>query len=79
MSKTALITALKTFDLDRVRAILKGAPDLRRLDLGKGLNLLQFCSQRFTGDDTRAADRQLRLAKWLVDDGFDPVHIRNTA
>jgi hypothetical protein len=79
MSKTALINALKTFDLHTVRTILKGTPELKRLEVGNGLNLLQFCSTRFTGDDPRAAARQLRLAKWLVNDGFDPLVTHATA
>jgi hypothetical protein len=37
-----------------------------------GLNLLQLCCRRSTAGDAAAAARQLRLAKWLVGEGFDP-------
>lgn len=53
--------------------ILKAAPKLRELQLGNGLNLLQFSCTRSTAGNATAADRQLRLAKWLVGDGFDPL------
>jgi ankyrin repeat protein len=79
VSKTALVDALKKFDLDAVRRILNDTPELKQLQLGKGLNLLQFVSQRSTADDPAAADRQLRLAKWLVSDGFDPLAMNTTA
>ena len=51
MSKTALVDALKHFDLDQVRAILKKRPELKDLRLDKGVNILQFSCGRFTGDD----------------------------
>jgi hypothetical protein len=73
VSKTALIDAINTFDVDKVRAILGRQPELKELQLGKGLSLLQFCCKRSTDGDTAAADRQLRLAKWLVSEGFDPL------
>lgn len=73
MSKTALIDALKTFDLESVRTILKAKPHLKDLQLGQGYNLLQFCCRRLTAGSPAAADRQLRLAKRLVSDGFDPL------
>jgi Ankyrin repeat len=79
MSKTALIDALKKFDVEEVRTILKAAPELRQLELGNGLNLLQFSCTRSTAGDATAADRQLRLAKWLVSDGFDPLAMHTTA
>ena len=60
MSKTALVDALKKLDLDTVRRVLERTPALRHLRLGKGVDLLQFCSQRSTADDAAAADRQLR-------------------
>lgn len=72
MSKTALEDALKTFDLESVRRILTAKPALATLQLGRGLNLLQFCCRRRTVNDRSAAPRQLRLAQWLVDQGFDP-------
>lgn len=78
MSKTALLDALRTFDVERVPKILRQNPELEQLQLGKGLNLLQFCCQRSTDGDPAAADRQLRLAKWLVSDGFDPLAIHTT-
>ena len=78
MSKTALIEALKSFDVDTVRAILTATPELKTLRLGNGLSLLQACCKRSTADDRAAADRQLRLAKWLVNDGFDPRAIHTT-
>ena len=72
MSKTALIDALKSLDVDRVRAILKAKPELEDFKDEKGMNLLQLCCKRTTVDDPEAARRQLRLAKWLVSEGFDP-------
>jgi len=79
MSKTALTDALKKFDLDKVRKTLKKNPELKHLQLDKGLNLLQFCCRRSTEGDSAAADRQLRLAKWLVSEGFDPLAMHTTA
>ncbi len=79
MSKTALVDALKHFDLDQVRAILKKRPELKELRLDKGVNILQFSCGRFTGDEPTAASRQLRLAKWLVGEGFDPRENYTTA
>jgi Ankyrin repeats (3 copies) len=79
MSKTALIDAINTFDLERVRQILKAKPELRELRDEKGLNLLQVCCKRSTVGDPDAAERQLRLARWLVQDGFDPRVIHTTA
>jgi hypothetical protein len=79
MSKTALVDALKTFDLERVREILKAMPELRELRNEKGLSLLQVCCKRSTVGHPDAAERQLRLAKWLVNDGFDPRAIHTTA
>ncbi len=78
MSKTALLDALKMFDLERVREILKAKPQLRELRDEKGLNLLQMCCKGSTVDDPDAAERQLRLAKWLVSNGFDPLVIHTT-
>ena len=43
MSKTALIDAMKNFDVERVRTILEAAPSLKQLQLDKGYNLLQVC------------------------------------
>jgi hypothetical protein len=58
--------------LDQVRATLKKRPALKELRLDKGVNILQFGCGRFTGDDPAAPSRQLRLAKWLVSEGFNP-------
>jgi hypothetical protein len=79
MSKTALIDALKSFDVERVRTILEAAPSLKQLRLDKGYNLLQVCCKRSTVGDPDAASRQLRLAKWLVSQGFDPRVMHMTA
>jgi hypothetical protein len=79
MSKTALVDALKKFDLERVRQILKAKPELKQLRPDNRLNLLQFCCKRFTEGNPAAADRQLRLAKWLVSGGFDPRAVYTTA
>jgi hypothetical protein len=79
VSKTALVDALKGFDLERVRKILKANPELKQLELGNGRNLLQFCCQRTTAGDEPAAERQLRLAKWLVSEGFDPLAMHTTS
>jgi hypothetical protein len=58
MSKTALVDALKHFDLDQVRTILRKRPELKSIRLDKGVNLLQFSCGRSTGDDPAAANRQ---------------------
>jgi ankyrin repeat protein len=79
MSKTALIDGLKAFDLEKVRTILAKEPELKHLKLDRGLNLLQFSCRRFTAADQAAANRQLRLAKWLVSEGFDPLAMHTTA
>ena len=79
MSKTALIGALKSFDLKKVRSLFESTPELRDLPLDRGLNALQFCCRRSTADDRAAAQRQLKLARWLVDAGFDPQAIHTTA
>ena len=63
MSKTALIDAVKAFDLEKVRSILERKPALRQFRNDKGFNLLQTCCTRLTGGDRAAAARQLRLAK----------------
>jgi hypothetical protein len=73
MSKTALLTALAAFDAAGVRAILAREPQLKELRLDKGFDLLQFCCRRSTDGDSAAAQRQLRLAAWLVSEGFDPA------
>ena len=72
MSKTALLDALSALDPERVRSILEKTPALKERRLDNGLDLLQLCSRRSTAGDTAAASRQLRLAKWLVGEGFDP-------
>jgi hypothetical protein len=72
MSKTALLGAFTTFDLDKVRTALARNPELMLLQDERGLNLLQLCCRRSTAGDAAAAGRQLRLAKWLVGEGFDP-------
>jgi hypothetical protein len=79
MSKTALIDAFKDFDLETVRGIFKAKPELKHLQDDKGLNLLQVCCKRSTAGNAAAADRQLRLAKWLVSEGFDPLVTHTTA
>ena len=79
MSKTALLDALKDFDLARVRAVLRAQPDLRDLKDEKGLNLLQICCKRSTVDDPAAARRQVKMAEWLVGEGFDPRALHTTA
>jgi hypothetical protein len=79
MSKTALVTAIKKNYLAEVRAILQKRPELKELRLDKGVNLLQFSCGRFTGDDPVAGSHQLRLAKWLVSQGFDPRENYTTA
>lgn len=79
MSKIALIDAVKALDVKRVQEILAAAPDLRGCRNDKGFDLLQLCCSRSTVDDPAAADRQLRLSKWLVRQGFDPRAIHTTA
>ena len=72
MSKTALLDALKGFDVQRVRSILEKSPELKDLQLDNRYNLLQVCCKRSTVGDPAAAARQVQLAKWLVTHGFDP-------
>jgi hypothetical protein len=72
VSKTALLDAVQRFDVETVRSILKQAPALREVRSDKGWDLLQICCARSTADDEAGAGRQLRLAQWLVRDGFDP-------
>ena len=75
-----MLDALHTLGLDRVRAILEAEPELREFKDEKALNLLQLCCKRCTVDDNAAARRQLRLARWLVEDaGFDPKVTQTTA
>jgi ankyrin repeat protein len=78
MSKTALIDAVKAFDLEKVRSILGRQPALREFQNEKGFNLLQMCCARLTDGDPAAAARQLRLARWLVAEGFDPLVTHTT-
>jgi hypothetical protein len=79
MSRTALLDALETFDLDRIRTLLRSEPELNDWRDEKGLNLLQICCSRSTVDDPAAARRQLQVARWLVSQGFDPRAIHTTA
>ena len=79
MSKTALIEAIEKFDIGRCQAILQRAPELRELRIDKGYNLLQYCCKRVTAGRPDTAERQLRLARWLVGQGFDPKVIHTTA
>jgi hypothetical protein len=72
MSKTSLLEAMRTFDLDHVRKVLRQDPALKQVRNEKGFDLLQICCLRSTADDPAAAGRQLRLARWLVSQGFDP-------
>jgi hypothetical protein len=79
MSKTALLDAVHQFDVDKVRAVLRATPDLRAWRDERGLNLLQYCCRRSTAGNRPAGERQLRLAEWLVNDGFDPRVMHPTA
>ena len=78
MSKTALIEAVKAFDVERVKSVLEKKPALREFHSEQGFNLLQMCCARLTDADRAAASRQVRLAKWLVDQGFDPLITHTT-
>jgi hypothetical protein len=71
MSKTSLLEAMRTFDLEQVREVLGKDPGLKDLRNEKGFDLLQICSLRSTAGDRVSAGRQLRLARWLVSQGFD--------
>ena len=79
MSKTALLDALRSLDGERVRSILAANRTLKNFRNEKGLDLLQICCCRDTHADPAAANRQLRLAKWLATQGFDPRAIHTTA
>ena len=78
MSKTALIEAIKAFDLDAVKRNLAKDSSLAKWRSPQGFNLLQFCCSRCTDGDPAGAAGQLRLAKWLVGQGFDPLVIYTT-
>lgn len=78
MSKTALTAALRRFDLEQTRDILAREPELKGLRLDGRYDLLQFCCKRSTAGDAAAAERQLKLAKWLVSQGFDPRETHTT-
>ena len=78
MSKTALIDAVKAFDLDAVKRNLAKDSSLAKWRSPQGFNLLQFCCSRCTDGDPAGAASQLRLAKWLVGQGFDPLVIYTT-
>jgi len=78
VSKTALIDAVKAFDVEKVQAILERKPALKAFQSDKGFNLLQMCSARLTDGDRGAAGRQVRLARWLVAHGFDPLVTHTT-
>jgi hypothetical protein len=78
MSRTALIDAVKTFDLNGVKRCLTKDPSLREWRSPQGFNLLQFCCSRCTEGDAEGAARQVTLAKWLVGSGFDPFVIHTT-
>jgi hypothetical protein len=73
VSKTALLDAVHALDVEQVRRILEKEPQLRQLRSEKGFDLLQLCCHRSTADNATAANRQLRLAEWLVNQGFDPL------
>jgi hypothetical protein len=79
MSKTALLEAIRTFDLKSVQRILEQSPQLKNFRNEKGFDLLQICCARSTVGSPAAAGRQLRLARWLVDAGFDPRAVHTTA
>ena len=78
MGKTSLVEAVKQFDLEQVRKDLRKNPELTAVRTDRGFDLLQFCVSRPTWGDRATANRQLRLAKWLVSEGFDPRVIHMT-
>lgn len=79
MSKTALLEAVRALDRPRVQEILRKKPALRKYRDEQGLDLLQIVSKRSTADDPDAARRQVRLAQWLVGEGFNPRAVHRTA
>jgi hypothetical protein len=79
VSKTAVVEALKSFDLDALKRHLHAKPELTQLRLGTDLDLLQYCCSRSTHGDAAAAARQLRVARWLMDQGFDALALHRTA
>jgi hypothetical protein len=78
MSKTALVEAVKDFDLSGVKRILAKDPSLVKWRSPQGFNLLQFCCSRCTDGDAVGATKQVALARWLVASGFDPFVIHTT-
>jgi hypothetical protein len=78
MGKTSLVDAVKHFELEQARKDLRQKPELKVFRDERGFNLLQLCCARSTAGDKAAANRQLRLAKWLVSEGFDPRVIHMT-
>jgi hypothetical protein len=79
MSKAALLDAIKAFDLASLQRTLAAKPELEHLRLDHGFDLLQFCCSRPTAGDRAAADRQLRMARWFVAQGFDATAVHVTA
>jgi hypothetical protein len=78
MSKTALIDAVKAFDLDSVKRNLAKDPSLAKWRSPQGFDLLQFLCSRSTDGDPVGAAKQVTLARWLVASGFDPFVIHTT-
>jgi hypothetical protein len=73
------LDAVARFDLPEVRRCLSHDPDLRELIAPGGLNLLQCASRRVTAGEPVRARQQVRLAQWLVSQGFDPTVTHTTA
>lgn len=61
-----------------MRKDLRKNPQLKAFRDERGFDLLQLCCVRSTAGDKAAANRQVRLAKWLVSEGFDPRVIHMT-
>lgn len=79
VSKTALLDAIKTLDLARMKQILRATPELRQLRDDRGLDLLQMAVKRRTAGKPADQRRQLAIAAWLVAEGFDPRVLHRTA
>lgn len=79
MSKTALLEAVRRFDIDTVRRVLHDEPSLKAFRSEHGFNLLQICCHRSRDGDRAAGGRQLRMARWFVAEGFDPRILHTTA
>ena len=79
MSKARLFQAIKTRDLDALRAVLEASPALREATDERGCNALHLpCARPCRPQD---AARSVKLAEYLLDAGFEddkPAFVEGT-